>query len=74
MDTDELSKETYEAVIGTASKLHEDLRLQFGLIAMQCLPGCEAGRVKMKGEYLTRSSSYLINLKLISILTSPSTL
>ncbi len=49
MDADELSTETYEAVIGIASKLHEYLILQLGLLAMQCLPGREAGRVKMNG-------------------------
>lgn len=36
MDTDNLSKETYEAVLGTAEKFHHDLTLQFGLLSSYC--------------------------------------
>jgi hypothetical protein len=32
MDTDDLSKETYNAIILTAEKFHNDLTLQFGLL------------------------------------------
>ena len=34
MDTDELSKETYRAIIIEAEKFHHDLTLQFGLHLM----------------------------------------
>ncbi len=36
MDTDDLSKETTEGVLTTATKLHEDLTLHFGLLAEDC--------------------------------------
>jgi hypothetical protein len=36
MDTDDLSTETYKAVITTAAKFHSDLALQFGLLADSC--------------------------------------
>ncbi|HAH57409.1 MAG: hypothetical protein PHW35_05430 [Lentimicrobiaceae bacterium] len=36
MDTDDLSKETYSAVIGTAEHFHHDLALQFGILANDC--------------------------------------
>jgi hypothetical protein len=36
MDTDDLSKEVYRAIIIEAGKFHEDLRLQFGLMASSC--------------------------------------
>lgn len=36
MDTDELSREAYEAVIIEAEKFHHDLTLQFGLSSYEC--------------------------------------
>ena len=36
MDTDDLSKEAYNAVIITAEKFHHDLTLQFGVLAYDC--------------------------------------
>ena len=36
MDTDDLSTEAYTAIIIEAGKFHEDLKLQFGLMASSC--------------------------------------
>lgn len=36
MDTDDLSKETYKGILIEAGRFHEDLALQFGLIAERC--------------------------------------
>lgn len=36
MDTDELSEETYKAVIITSEKFNHNLTLQFGLLASSC--------------------------------------
>lgn len=36
MDTDDLSKETYKAVLIAAEKFHHDLTLQFGLLSYNC--------------------------------------
>ena len=36
MDTDDLSEETYEAVIRKAERFHHDLTLQFGVLASDC--------------------------------------
>jgi hypothetical protein len=36
MDTDDLSNETYEAVIIEAERFHHNLTLHFGLLAGQC--------------------------------------
>ena len=36
MDTDDLSRETYKAVIDTAERFHSDLTLQFGILAEDC--------------------------------------
>ena len=36
MDTDDLSNETYKAVISTSEKFHQDLTLQFGLLSYEC--------------------------------------
>lgn len=36
MDTDELSEETYKAVILTSEKFNHNLTLQFGLLASVC--------------------------------------
>lgn len=37
MDTDELSEETYRAVLVTSEKFNHNLTLQFGLLASDCL-------------------------------------
>ena len=36
MDTDDLTDETYEAIIGEAESFHHDLTLQFGLLSYDC--------------------------------------
>lgn len=36
MDTDDLSGETYSAIIVTAERFHHDLTLQFGVLADDC--------------------------------------
>ena len=36
MDTDNLSNETYDAVIRQAERFHHDLTLQFGVLASDC--------------------------------------
>lgn len=36
MDTDELSEETYKAILKTSEKFNHDLTLQFGLLADGC--------------------------------------
>jgi len=36
MDTDELSEETYKAVLITSEKYNHNLTLQFGLLASEC--------------------------------------
>lgn len=36
MDTDDLSQETYSAIIVTAERFHHDLTLQFGVLAIGC--------------------------------------
>ena len=55
MDTDDLSNETYKAIISTSAKFHEDLTLQFGLLSYEC---------KTDNEYLDKSES-LINIWLM---------
>jgi hypothetical protein len=36
MDTDELSNETYQAILITSEKFNHDLTSQFGLLASEC--------------------------------------
>jgi hypothetical protein len=36
MDTDELSRETYTAIIEAAERFHNDLSLQFGVLSDDC--------------------------------------
>ena len=36
MDTDDLSSETYEAMILEAERFHHNLTLHFGMLAGQC--------------------------------------
>ena len=52
MDTDELSNETYKAIIYTSDKFHEDLTLQFGLLADDC---------RTDNEFLDKSESLINN-------------
>ncbi|HDZ85785.1 MAG TPA: hypothetical protein ENH35_04555 [Candidatus Moranbacteria bacterium] len=51
MDTDDLSNETYKAVILEAEKFNHDLTLQFGVMASSC---------KTEEEYLQKAKQ-LIN-------------
>ena len=37
MDTNDLSRETYTAIIETAARFHNDLLLQFGVLASDCM-------------------------------------
>jgi hypothetical protein len=37
MDTDDFSNELYKAIFNTAGKFHDDLTLQFGLLASDCV-------------------------------------
>jgi len=46
MDTDDLSNETYDAVIRQAEMFHHDLTLQFGVLASDC---------KDENEYLKQA-------------------
>jgi len=57
MDTDDLSNETYKAIITTSDKLHEDLALQFGLLAEDC---------KTDNEFLEKSKSLINNWLVVS--------
>jgi hypothetical protein len=57
MDTDELSNETYKAVLTTAARFHEDLTLQFGLLADDC---------RTDNEFLDKSESLINNWLLIN--------
>ena len=41
MDTDDLSNETYDAVIRNAERFHHDLTLQFGVLASDCIDESE---------------------------------
>ncbi len=50
MDTDDLSVETYKAILIEAEKFHHDLTLQFGVLAGDC---------KTDNEYLDVSESMI---------------
>ena len=52
MDTDDLSNETYKAIISTSAKFHEDLTLQFGLLSYEC---------NTDNEFLDKSESLINN-------------
>jgi hypothetical protein len=54
MDTDELSKETYEGVIVAAEDFDHNLTLQFGLIAQDC---------KNEKEYLDEAKAVIKNIR-----------
>ena len=51
MDTNDLSRETYTAIIDTAERFHHDLALQFGVLAGNC---------KTDNEYLDESESMIM--------------
>lgn len=54
MDTDELSEETYEAVIITAEKFNHNLTLQFGVLASVCSDD---------DDYLLKANNLIIEWK-----------
>lgn len=54
MDTDDLSRETYEAVIIEAEKLSHDLTLHFGVLSYDC---------KNEKEYLEKSKQLVYKIK-----------
>jgi hypothetical protein len=54
MDTDDLSAETYLAIIVEAERFNHDLTLQFGVLASQC---------KDEHEYLNTSLELIDHLK-----------
>jgi hypothetical protein len=57
MDTDDLSQEAYRAIIIEADKFHEDLTLQFGVMAYSC--GNER-------EYLAEAKKLIKEIKSIN--------
>jgi len=57
MDTDDLSNETYKAIFYTSDKFHEDLTLQFGLLADDC---------RTDNEFLDKSESLINNWLMVS--------
>ena len=54
MDTDDLSNETYKAVILEAEKLNHDLTLQFGVLASSC---------KNEKDYLMNAQELIYEIK-----------
>ncbi|HAH24808.1 MAG TPA: hypothetical protein DCL77_13820 [Prolixibacteraceae bacterium] len=48
MDTDDLSRETYRAIIETSERFHHDFALPFGVLAYGC---------KSDDEFLTKSET-----------------
>jgi len=54
MDTDDLSREAYDAVIIEAEKLTHDLTLNFGVLSSSC---------KNETEYLEKSKRLAIEIK-----------
>jgi hypothetical protein len=54
MDTDDLSREAYDAVIIEAEKLAHDLTLNFGVLSSSC---------KDESEYLEKSKQLAIEIK-----------
>ena len=52
MDTDDLSRNTYNAIIIEAEKFHHDLTLQFGILS---------GGIGTEDEYLTVAESMIKN-------------
>ena len=54
MDTDELSEETYKAIIITSEKFNHNLTLQFGVLANACLND---------NDYLLKANNLIIEWK-----------
>jgi hypothetical protein len=54
MDTDELSREAYKAVIIEAEKFNHDLTLQFGVLASEC---------EDENEYLQKSRELIEEIR-----------
>ena len=50
MDTNDLSRETHNAILDTAERFHHDLTLQFGVLAGNC---------NSDNEYLNESESII---------------
>ncbi len=50
MDTDDLSKETYDAIIIASDRFHHDLSLQFGVLSGDC---------KSEEEYLIATENMI---------------
>ena len=57
MDTDDLSNETYKAIILEADKFDHDLTLQFGMLSGQC---------KSEEEFLSESVSLINEIRHLS--------
>jgi hypothetical protein len=55
MDTDDLSRETYRAIITEAEKFNSDLTLQFGLLSDNC---------KDEQEFIDKSTQLINELKI----------
>jgi hypothetical protein len=54
MDTDDLSRETYKAVIAESEKFNHNLTLQFGLLSEDC---------EDEREFITQSEQLINDLK-----------
>jgi hypothetical protein len=54
MDTDELSEETYKAIIITSEKFNHNLTLQFGILASVCSDD---------NDYLFKANNFIIEWK-----------
>lgn len=58
MDTDNLSRETYRAIIAEAEKFNPDLTLQFGLLSDDC---------KDEQEFIFKSTQLINELKITGL-------
>jgi len=54
MDTDELSNETYEAILITSEKFNHNLTLQFGLLSYECTDD---------NDYLNKANQLILEWK-----------
>ena len=54
MDTDELSNETYQAILITSEKFNHNLTLQFGLLSYECTDD---------NDYLKKANQLIIEWK-----------
>ena len=61
MDTDDLSKESYNAILGEAESFHHDLTLQFGLLSYEC---------SNEDEFLEESIRLITKLFSVSFITT----